>query len=259
MFTKILILSIDCCLTSEFIIDTCLKDAESSSSTLYEGFPWINDTLPLSIQPSLYRLRLEPNLTTGEFIGAVDIYAAIRQKTDWLILNAKCLEMSEIHFTVNKLKEKLENSDVKYHPEHDQLAVKLPAGIENEFVVMFEFSGRMNRQEIHGLFFADFYDHEDKNVVSFMIANFVRTTARTVFPCFDASDFGAHFEVIIGRDYHMRSLSNGKLNHTIQPRDKMIKYDMFKRTTQLTTTEQLKIFVYDPNTLLSVISFLENW
>uniref|UniRef100_A0A915JF71 Aminopeptidase N-like N-terminal domain-containing protein n=1 Tax=Romanomermis culicivorax TaxID=13658 RepID=A0A915JF71_ROMCU len=227
MFMKILILNIACCLTSEFTIDTCLKDSESGSSTLYKGFPWINDALPSSIQPSLYRLRLEPKLTTGEFIGAVNIYATIRQKTDWLILNAECLEISEILFTMNNLKEKLEDSDVKYRPEHDQLAVKLPAGIENEFVVTFEFSGRVNDQEIHGLFFADLYDDNDDKM-NFAIGNFVHTTARTVFPCFDEPNFEAQFEVVIGRDYHMRSLSNGKLNQTIHPTNKMIKYDLFE-------------------------------
>uniref|UniRef100_A0A915JT95 Uncharacterized protein n=1 Tax=Romanomermis culicivorax TaxID=13658 RepID=A0A915JT95_ROMCU len=94
-----------------------------------KGFPWINDTLPSSIQPFLYGLHLQPNLMTGEFTGAVDIYVRIQQKTDWLILNAK-----------------------------------LPTGIENDLVVTLKFSGRMNGDEIHKLFFANFYDEDDNKV-----------------------------------------------------------------------------------------------
>lgn len=173
----------------------------------------INVRLPRSVKPLHYKVKLQP-LINGNFsiLGHVEIEIEVLEATSNVTLHiADIVTKNE---TI-----KLAPSDQVQGPgiginKHSydnerqfyiaELGEDLEAG--KKYVISMEFEGYLNDQ-LHG-FYRSTYKTEDGSDRLLASTQFQPTDARRAFPCFDEPGMKATFEVYLGREEGMSSISN---------------------------------------------------
>lgn len=173
--------------------------------------------LPNNIVPKKYKIELEPNLDTENFIGHVTIDLDILFRTTKIVLNADELEVSQLSIIQNEA-----NFDLSWvlDEENQLLSIELTGELEvGAAQLEISFSGFLNKKLI-GFYISQF--QIDKTQHKMALTQFQAPHARKCFPCWDEPDFKAKFEISIIVSSELEAISNGiELSREIISQDKI--------------------------------------
>ncbi|XP_047482312.1 aminopeptidase N-like isoform X2 [Penaeus chinensis] len=173
----------------------------------------IDVRLPRSVKPLHYKVKLQP-LINGNFsiLGYVEVEVEVLEATSNLTLHIadivtknKTIRLAPSDQVqgpgVGITKHSYDNERQFYIAE---LGEDLVVG--QKYVLSMEFEGYLNDQ-LHG-FYRSTYKAEDGSDRLIASTQFQPTDARRAFPCFDEPGMKATFEVYLGREEGMSSISN---------------------------------------------------
>ncbi|ESO13079.1 hypothetical protein HELRODRAFT_119961, partial [Helobdella robusta] len=167
--------------------------------------------LPQSLIPDTYSVLIHPDFKNFTFSGWSNIEVVASEETDYIIMHAKNLSISNVSVTVPR--SKLTVTNCKIYENLEQLQIKLDTSImkHDTVVINVSFSGVL-RDDMLG-FYKSSYTNKKNNVVRYLSATqFQPTEARSAFPCFDEPHMKATFKFYIIRPNDYISLFNTKLN-----------------------------------------------
>ncbi|XP_063596362.1 aminopeptidase N-like isoform X2 [Penaeus indicus] len=173
----------------------------------------IDVRLPRSVKPLHYKVKLQP-LINGNFsiLGYVEVEVEVLEATSNVTLHIadivtknetiKLAPSDQVQGPgVGITKHSYDNERQFYIAE---LGEDLVVG--EKYVLSMEFEGYLNDQ-LHG-FYRSTYKAEDGSDRLIASTQFQPTDARRAFPCFDEPGMKATFEVYLGREEGMSSISN---------------------------------------------------
>uniref|UniRef100_A0A803JZ71 Aminopeptidase n=1 Tax=Xenopus tropicalis TaxID=8364 RepID=A0A803JZ71_XENTR len=181
-----------------------------------EMFPWKNLRLPTFAAPLHYDLLIHPNLTTLTFSGLTKVTVTVTQKTSFLVLHSKHLEI-----TKTTIKRKLGKDPVlqdlllREHPVNEQIALLAadPLIPGENYTIYIEYNANLSKN-FRG-FYKSTYKTKDGEVRVLASTQFEPTAARTAFPCFDEPAFKASFSIQIRREPKHHAVSNMPVVKTV--------------------------------------------
>lgn len=175
--------------------------------------PKIDVRLPRSVKPLHYKVKLQP-LINGNFsiLGYVEVEVEVLEATSNVTLH-----IADI-VTKNETIKLAPSDQVQgpgiginkhsYDNERQFYVAELGEELEvgKKYVLSMDFEGYLNDQ-LHG-FYRSTYKAEDGSDRLIASTQFQPTDARRAFPCFDEPGMKATFEVYLGREEGMSSISN---------------------------------------------------
>lgn len=160
--------------------------------------------LPEHTRPQKYQITLKPDLESFLFEGKETIFLVIDKTTSEIILHAKDLKVSNVHYRGKGvgLRAKRIVFDKKSETVSFKFLKPLPKGAGE---LSLEFKGILNNQ-MRG-FYKSSYMHkgEQKHLVT---TQFESTDARRAFPCFDEPAQKAVFDVTLIVQKNLTPISN---------------------------------------------------
>ncbi|XP_042889263.1 aminopeptidase N-like [Penaeus japonicus] len=173
----------------------------------------IDVRLPRSVKPLHYLVKLQP-LINGNFsiLGYVEVEIEVVEATSNVTLH-----IADI-VTKNETIKLAPSDQVQgpgltiakhsYDNERQFYVAELESELEvgKKYVLSMEFEGYLN-DKLHG-FYRSTYKAEDGSDRLIASTQFQPTDARRAFPCFDEPGMKATFEVYLGREQGMSSISN---------------------------------------------------
>uniref|UniRef100_A0A8C8SF67 Leucyl-cystinyl aminopeptidase n=1 Tax=Pelusios castaneus TaxID=367368 RepID=A0A8C8SF67_9SAUR len=170
-------------------------------------FPWAKIRLPSNVVPLHYELVLQPNLTTTEFAGFVQITVKVIQVTRNIVLHSSRLNITKATLT-SAGGRRAKPVEILEYPMHDQIAVVAPdkLSVGQNYTLTIDYSS--NLSDTYYGFYRVFYKDEQAQKRWFAATQFEPLAARSAFPCFDEPAFKATFLIKIQRDEQHSTLSN---------------------------------------------------
>ena len=155
-------------------------------STSGEPFPWTDIRLPKFIVPHTYDLYMSPDMTTFYNNGSVQIELSVTEKTDFLVIHIKKLNISDIFVSVVPSGQSV---PVDTHLEcikNEQLYIKLKTVLvpntNYSLNIVFE---RQLEEQLEGFYVSSYQDSQSGAKKYLLTTHFEPTSARSAFPCFD--------------------------------------------------------------------------
>jgi puromycin-sensitive aminopeptidase len=161
--------------------------------------------LPTNVIPSAYRIRMEPDLATGDFSGTVEIDVDVRQATSTIVLNAVDLDLETSIFTLHEGDR--HDGVVAIDAEHERAAISFRSSIDvGRHVLRLQFTGTLSDKLVG--FYRSSYSDEDGTSHAIATTHFETTDARRAFPCFDEPSFKATFDITLVAPAGLNAYSN---------------------------------------------------
>jgi len=173
--------------------------------------------LPRTVEPVIYRMEIEPNVSSASFSGTVEIDVIVHEPVDELVLNAAELAISDVEI-------RTEGGDVlgctvSFRDELEQVvfqpATTLPPG---PCRVSCRFTGNLN-DKLRGFYRSTFTD-ESGATHTIATTQFESVDARRAFPCWDEPDRKAVFEIALIVERDVEAFSNSPIIGTDRVGDK---------------------------------------
>lgn len=181
---------------------------QSGSSTPKSGplMAWDNYRLPSHISPVSYDLKLHPDLDTRRFTGEVIIAVQVTQATDYFIVHAKFLNVTESQLRTDR-GQVLPLKDGFPYPENEFFVLTLnDLVVPGKYTLHLKFDGSL----VNGIvgFYKSEYVTETGIKRSLATSKFEPTYARRAYPCFDEPNFRANFTTTLVHSKDYFALSN---------------------------------------------------
>ncbi|KAK0428404.1 hypothetical protein QR680_010784 [Steinernema hermaphroditum] len=162
-----------------------------------ESYPWRRIRLPEDVEPTNYKLVLQPNLTTLELSGTVTIDLKVITKTKLVVLHAQKLNITSFSFQVE---------GKRIDAEHficdrvNQWAFLLSRTISrgDDVRLLIDYEGSIQK-DLTGLYLNTHIQTDNSKTYS-AVTQFEPTLARKAYPCFDEPKFKAVFDVSVIRE-----------------------------------------------------------
>jgi len=185
--------------------------------------------LPRHAVPTHYDIRLELDLETFTFTGAVSVDLEVTERTETLVLNA-----AEVEIKSAALSDDVAVTDIVYDPEMERATLTLESAIEpGTYRLEMEHSGVINDQ-LRGLY-RSVYRDADGVEHPLATSQCQSTDARRIFPCWDEPDFKATYQATMvvadgleaysnTAELERRSLGDGRVEFRFDKTMKMSTY-----------------------------------
>jgi len=182
------------------------KSKEGSGSSQTPAPPvnspvWEHVILPSTIAPVHYNIHLQPDMETFRVNGTSEIEAVVTTATDYIILHAKYMTISDFTVKGHAVKRKF------YYEENDFFVVQMDAPLTKGLIVMYlTYNYTLTAKELVGFYNSSYtLPNGDREVLA--TTHFEPTDARRAFPCFDEPEMKANFTISIthSSDYHAKS------------------------------------------------------
>lgn len=159
--------------------------------------------LPRYIVPTIYKLKIIPNLDTATFSGEVNIKLKVIMPTNIIMLNAKELDIESIH--VNK---KIENN-FKLDSETERIIITTNKILKTgNAYLKIHFNGIIN-DGLGGFYRSTYVDSNgNKQVIATTLME--PTYCRRAFPCWDEPDFKAIYRITLVVNNDLTVVSNSQ-------------------------------------------------
>ncbi|MDE0116327.1 MAG: M1 family metallopeptidase, partial [bacterium] len=158
--------------------------------------------LPRTVVPRRYELRLEPDLETFTFAGAVGVDLEVLETVGEIVLNAAELEITGGDLNGVAL------AGIDYDAEHERAVLRLGGPVSPGAARLnLSFTGTLNDQ-LRG-FYRSMFTDDDGNERVIATTQFESTNARRAFPCWDEPDLKATFEVTLVVPDGLMAVSSG--------------------------------------------------
>ena len=164
--------------------------------------------LPRSVTPTLYRIRLTPDLDQATFAGTVEIDLEINEQTTTIVLNSIELDITSAVLMTNDGRTMAPSWEYDLEMERATFTFAEPlSGATGE--LRLAFTGILNDQ-LHGFYRSTFVDDEGMTR-TIATTQFEATDARRAFPCWDEPDRKAVFEVTLVVPAELAAYSNSPI------------------------------------------------
>ena len=162
-------------------------------------------TLPTSVVPRKYQLKLQPDFDKFTFQGEETIDIDVVQTTPEVVLNAAEIEVQSV--TLLRNGSESATTSISYDKERETVTLTfgqpIPVGAAQLKLL---FTGELN-DKLRG-FYRSQYTDADGNTRYLATTQFEATDARRAFPCWDEPERKASFEVILVIPEDMVAVSN---------------------------------------------------
>ena len=162
------------------------------------------------IQPSVYNLLIQVNITTQIYNGTVEVTVHTTKNLTFFTLNAASNLLVNLVSIIGRNNVQIESQLFRYQPM-DYVVIRFdrpqPAG---QYVLKFNFSANLSDSGWSGLYLSNYIQNNQiKRIAS---TQFEFYDARKVFPCFDDPAFKSRFTIAIVHDKKMNvTLSNSDI------------------------------------------------
>src|SRR5438552_32537 len=177
--------------------------------------------LPTHVVPTRYDLRLEPDLASSRFAGAVTIAIKVLQPTSEIVLNAAELEISE---AILAREEDSQSARIALEEttERCRLAFDRPIP-KGTYSLRLVFRGTLN-DKLRGFYRSKYKDAAGQEHC-LAATQFEATDARRAFPCWDEPAFKAVFASTLLIDAALTAVSNtGVLAEYAEGNKKVVRF-----------------------------------
>ena len=210
-----------------------------SSATNTESSPY---RLPRTVLPSVYRIRLRPDIDAERFSGSVVASASVSESVDVITLNAKELEIHSAAVTRDG-QNVVGVDSIKCDTDLERVTVSLSDNLApGDYDLEVTFGGVLNRK-LEGFYVSTFTD-DGGNERKIATTQFESTDARMAFPCWDEPDIKAQFDVELTVPSGQFAVSNGPIVSEELSEDGSERVITFKRTMKMST--YLLAFIVGP-------------
>jgi tricorn protease interacting factor F2/3 len=181
-----------------------------------------------SINPTHYKIHIEPDLQTFTFAGSTEIELDALQPVHEITLNAKELALWDCKVRINT---QLVACPFSVDPGKEELRISLPEKMSGHIALIITYLGKINDK------MAGFYRSKyraggtDKYCA---VTQFEESDARRAFPCLDHPAKKATFDVELVIDEGLVAISNGPITGEEHLGDKR-KVVTFQRTPTMST------------------------
>jgi len=190
--------------------------------------------LPVNVIPSVYDLKLQPNLTTFTFEGEESISVQVKEETKTVTLNSADIKIHKVKY-VSEGQEFIEGVEISYCTENEEVVFTFPEPLkvgDGKLVVVF--SGELNDQ-MKG-FYRSKYTGSDGSERYCAVTQFESTDARRAFPCWDEPAAKAAFDVSLVVPTDRVALSNMPIvSDTPHEKDANLHTVKYERTPIMST------------------------
>ncbi|MFZ1805180.1 MAG: M1 family metallopeptidase, partial [Nitrospira sp.] len=161
--------------------------------------------LPRHVIPIRYDLRLEPDLTTGRFLGHTTILITVQATTQTILLNAVDLMLQSA--AVKRPNRQSFKASIELEQKTQRVRLSFQEPLDpGEWTLTISFEGTLNDQ-LRG-FYRSTYKDASGIAQTLAATQFEATDARRAFPCWDEPDFKAIFATTLVIDPHLTAVSN---------------------------------------------------
>lgn len=165
--------------------------------------------LPRTVLPTLYDVRLRPNLEDETFSGTVTACVTVSVPVDRIVLNAKELDIASASISQDG-SPAAEVTGIETDAELERATLTLAASLyPGDYELEMAFNGVLNRK-LEGFYMSTFTD-EGGVEQKIATTQFESTDARMAFPCWDEPDIKAEFDVELTVPAHLFADSNGPI------------------------------------------------
>ena len=165
--------------------------------------------LPRTVLPSVYRIRLRPDIDAERFSGTVTASVSVTESVDAITLNAKELEIYSAKVTRDG-QNVVGVDSIECDAELERVTLSLSDNLApGEYDLEVTFGGVLNRK-LEGFYVSTFTD-EEGNERKIATTQFESTDARMAFPCWDEPDIKAQFDVELTVPSNQFAVSNGPI------------------------------------------------
>ncbi|XP_046740953.1 aminopeptidase N [Diprion similis] len=235
-------------------------DRQKRSVDLNEVYSMIGSyRLPKEIQPTSYRLELQPFIKEGKFKGRVKIHIVPTDKTDRITLNVHPdLQISHSDVRVTQLdssptKETRPSGTLTVNVARTERHTKRPwyiihleqiLDVHDLYEVDITYSGNITTNATQGLFRNQYKDSSGQE--HFFVATYLRPNhAQRMFPCFDEPAYKATFNLSVTRPRNYTARSNTPVEKTEDVSGEPdIVWDHFAQTPKI-SSYQLALVISD--------------
>ncbi|XP_053603710.1 aminopeptidase N [Plodia interpunctella] len=168
------------------------------------------------VEPSGYKLEIEPYMEDGVFKGRVSINVTFLKDSDVILIHCgHDLEITKVDIFVpffdgQRVEVKEVTLDAKKPIATLHLSAVVPKGTKGS--LDFAFNGNMETSHTEGFFKATYMENEEEKAL--VATSFRPNNARRMFPCFDEPEYKVVFELSVVRPKNMLALSNVPVDKT---------------------------------------------
>ncbi|XP_064645102.1 endoplasmic reticulum aminopeptidase 1-like isoform X1 [Lineus longissimus] len=198
--------------------------------------PYDNIRLPKSVNPLSYKLLMHPNITNLNFTGRNEITAKVVEKTDFIVIHSKKLEITRRTIVTIDGTSPKDVQILKSVPclEHEQYYMKLSRALEVGEIIHITLEFNANLSDSMAGFYKSSYKTKAGEKRYLATTHFEPTDARAAFPCFDEPAMKANFTMSIIRSPHYTALFNMPIQKTENYQDGLL-IDHFDTTVKMST------------------------
>ena len=198
--------------------------------------------LPRTVLPTLYDVRIRPDLDSETFAGSVTAHIAVSQPVDNIVLNAKELGITSATLTRNS-SPAVRITSIETDAELERVTLALSEQlVQGDYELEMTFTGLLNRK-LEGFYMSTFTD-EGGVEQKIATTQFESTDARMAFPCWDEPDIKAEFDVTLTVPSNLFAVSNGPIVSETLSFDGNERTVTFGRTMKMST--YLLAFIVGP-------------
>ena len=152
-----------------------------------EPFPWTDIRLPTFIVPKFYDLYMSPDMNTFHNTGSVAIRLTVTERTNFLVIHIKKLNITEI--VVTDMGAIAHNISIEKRLEctqNEQLFIKFKTILlpNRNYSLRINFECQLE-EELEGFYVSSYFDGRTGLKKYLLTTHLEPTAARSAFPCFD--------------------------------------------------------------------------
>lgn len=198
--------------------------------------------LPRTVLPSVYQIRLRPDIDAERFSGTVSVSISVTESVEAITLNAKELEIQGAAIRRDG-QEVVGIESIQCDAELERVTLALSDSLPpGDYELEVSFGGVLNRK-LEGFYVSTFTDDEG-NERKIATTQFESTDARMAFPCWDEPDIKAQFDVELTVPSGQFAVSNGPIVSEVMSEDGSVRVIKFARTMKMST--YLLAFIVGP-------------
>lgn len=164
--------------------------------------------LSSKVRPVHYDLTLKPDLKAFTFDGKTKIKLRVLEDTNEIVLNAVKLKISSTSLLLKDGRE-ISPKETKECEDDETVTFHFDKPLKSDEVahVEIDFSGELN-DKMKGFYRSKYFVEGDDAPRFAAVTQFEATDARRCFPCFDAPEFKATFDITVISPKKLTTLSN---------------------------------------------------
>ncbi|OUM63816.1 hypothetical protein PIROE2DRAFT_36421, partial [Piromyces sp. E2] len=188
--------------------------------------------LPKTVIPTAYRLDFSTSLENVSFQGIAEIDVEVKEETNFIVIHAQKLNLSNIKISSGKKKWKAKS--IKYNEKNQYVILSFNTVLkpETSYTLSMQYSGILS-DDMSGYYLSKYGDNDNPSYLA--TTQFEPTSARKAFPCFDEPEFKATFQLNMTVGAGLTAISNMNVLDIEKIKNSEKKKYIFANSTKMST------------------------